>query len=495
MSIFKKQSVAWTPHVYQKKAVKFLLEHACAALLLDPGLGKTSITLAAIRFLKKKGVINKVLLLAPLRVAHSVWPKEVEKWTDFKGLKVVVLHGPNKDELLKTEADVYVTNYESLDWLLAVKKTKKVSVKTGKTITTYDVSVPRFKKFGFDTLVIDELSKLKSTRSGRFKTLKTVLGTFSKRWGLTGSPAANGLMDLFGQCFCLDQGRTLGQYITHYQMEYFDKGQDGFSWVLREGSEDKIYKRLAPLALRMADTDYLDVPMVVENNIYIDLPDKTRRVYDQLEEDLITMLEEGVVTASTAATASMKIRQVCSGGLYLDAEVSQLVKAPKSARKWVNLHTEKVDALADLIDELQGSPLLVAYDFEHDLDRLMIKFGKDIPYIGGGVSTARSNKLKTAWNRGELPVLFGHPKSIAHGLNLQEAGFHVCWHSPTWNYEEYDQFIRRVKRQGNKSKKIFVHHILARDTIDEVMLEVLKVKRKGQNALFDALKKLSRRRK
>ena len=483
--LFKPSSKPWQPHAYQKKAVKFLLEHAASALFLDPGLGKTSITLAAIKLLKQKKVLNKVLLIAPLRVCYSVWPKEVDKWTDFGGLKVAVLHGPKKEEALWSEADIYVINPEGLDWLLKAEKTKSASGKT-----KVNVDLRRFKRLGFDTLVVDELSKFKHTSTNRFKALKQVLHLFSRRWGLTGSPASNGLLDLFGQCFVLDQGRTLGQYISHYRMQYFIQSHDGFSWNIRQGAEQEIYERLSPLALRMAAEDYLDMPTLIENNIRVDLPSNVMTMYDQLEDDLIAKIDSKIVVASTAAAASIKCRQVANGGLYLDPEVEALIKLPKSSREWVNLHTEKVDALADLIEELQGSPLLVAYDFAHDLDRLQEKLGKEVPYIGGGVSAKRSSELEAQWNAGKLPVLLGHPQAMAHGLNLQEMGNHVCWHSLTWDYELYDQFIRRVLRQGNKSKKVFCHHIMARGTVDEVMLQAVKSKRKGQNALFDALKKL-----
>ena len=483
-TLFRQLSTPWKPHNYQKQAVKFLLEHAAAALFLDPGLGKTSITLAATKLLKQKKVLNKVLLVAPLRVCHSVWPNEIEKWKDFNKLKVTVLHGPHKDELLKEEADIYVINPEGLEWLLQVQKTK---TKTGKTQVKVDLR--RWKKLGFDTLVIDELSKFKHVQTNRFKAMKLVLHTFSRRWGLTGSPAANGLLDLFGQCFVLDEGRTLGRYISHYRMQYFDQGYDGFSWSLKEGADEQIYERLRPLALRMGD-DLLDMPKLVENNIRVKLPEKVMKVYDELEEDLVTKLAEGIVTAKTAAVASGKCRQVASGGIYIDPEVQALVKLPTTKKEWVDLHEAKLDALQELIEELQGSPLLIAYDFGHDLERLRKRFGKDLPYIGGGVSTARSQELETKWNKGELPYLFGHPQSIAHGLNLQECGHHVAWHTLTWNYELYDQFNRRVRRQGNKAKRVFVHHILAEGTIDEVILATLKLKKRGQNALFEALKKI-----
>lgn len=489
--LLKQSSKPWTPHAYQKKAVKFLVEHGAGALFLDPGLGKTSITLAAIKLLKKKKIIEKVLLVAPLRVCHSVWPAEVEKWKDFNELEVCVLHGPNKAQLLEeSNADIFVINPEGLDWLLDAQKTKG---KNGKT--QVKVSIRRWKKFGFDTLVIDELSKFKHTNTNRFKALKLVIGTFGRRWGLTGSPAANGLMDLFGQCYILDEGRTLGRYITHYRNQYFNPAHDGFNWVLKEGADDAIYERLNPLALRMAAEDHLDMPKLVENNILVNMDPKARKVYDELENTMLAELDEGTVTAATSASASVKCRQVASGGIYLDPDVKALVKLPRSNRKWVNLHYDKVDALIGLIDELQGSPLLVAYDFKHDLDRLQDRLGKDIPYIGGGVSTKRSTELEKEWNAGNLPYLFGHPQSIAHGLNLQEKGNHVAWLTPTWNYELYDQFIRRVRRQGNRSKRVFVHHIIVEDTIDEVVIDALRSKKRAQNALFDALKKLSKRRR
>lgn len=489
--LFKQYSEPWKPHAYQKKAVKFLLEHACAALFLDPGLGKSSITLAALKLLKAKGMFNKALIVAPLRVCYGVWPKEVAKWTDFEHLKVEVLHGPKKDEALKREADIYVINPEGLDWLLQTKKSKGLTNKT-----RVEVDLRRFKSLGFDIIVIDELTKFKNTGSDRFKTLKLVHKTFGRRWGLTGSPAANGLLDLFGQCYILDEGRALGPYITHYRQKYFTPvDRNGFVWRPQEGAEEKIYERLAPLALRMSAEDHLDLPQLVENNIRLELPDEARRVYDQLEEDLISQVESSRIVASNAAVASGKCWQVASGGIYLDPEVTALGFKVKGSKEWHDLHHEKVEALADLVEELQGEPVLVAYNFAHDLARIQAKLGKDVPYIGGGISTKRSSELESLWNQGKLPVLLGHPQSIGHGLNLQEAGHHVVWHTMTWDFELYDQFIRRVLRQGNKSKRVFVHHLLMKDTIDEIMLYALKSKNKGQKALFEGLKTLAKKRR
>lgn len=485
-----RESQPWRPHAYQKKAVRFLLDHAAGALFLDPGLGKTSITLAAIKLLKSKHQVEKVLLVAPLRPCYSVWPEEILKWTDFKDLKVVVLHGPKKDQLLKEDADVYVINPEGLDWLLKATKTKG---RNGKTSVSVDVRA--FKKLGFDTLVVDELTLFKNTNSNRFKALKTVIPTFGRRWGLTGSPAANGLLGLFGQCYVLDEGRSLGKYITRYRAEYFKQHPDGFNWYPAEGAEERIYERLSPLVLRMSAEDYLELPELITNDIVVDLPDDVYRMYLEIEDDLITQIADKRIVASTAAAACLKCRQIANGGVYLDADIEALIKLPKSKREWVNLHTAKVDALADLINELQGSPLLVAYDFEHDLDRIREKLGKDIPYIGGGVSATRSRELEKMWNAGKLEVMLGHPQSIARGLNLQEVGNHICWHSLTYDYELFDQYIRRLLRQGNKAKKVFNHRIIAKGTIDRAIIGALGSKRKGQQALFDGLQQLAKRRR
>lgn len=475
--------------VTRKKRSSFCLstlQVACSSNLVS--LGKTSATLAAIKFLKKRGLISKVLIVAPLRVCYSVWPREIEKWDDFRDLTYTILHGSDKEDNLEEDVDIYLVNPEGLDWLLKAQKTK-----TAKGKTRVDVDLRRWKKLGFDTLVVDELSKFKHTQTNRFKGIKHVLPTFQRIWGLTGSPAANGLMDLFGQCYILDQGRTLGPYITHYRMKYFDKSYDGYSWVLREGAEKEIYQRLKPLVLSMKAEDHLDMPAVVENNIIVDLPEDVMEIYRHLEDDLIAKIEDKVVVATNAAAASTKCRQVANGGVYIDQEVEALVRLPKTKRDWVDLHTAKVDALADLVEELQGSPILVAYDFGHDLARIQEKFGKDVPYIGGGVTPKRSTQLEQMWNNKELPILFGHPQSIGHGLNLQEAGNHVAWLALTWNYELYDQFIRRVLRQGNASKRVFVHHFIAKGTIDHAILAAVKSKKNGQNALFQALKGLRRR--
>lgn len=487
--LFRQLSEPWKPHNYQKVGAKFLVEHASAGIFADPGLGKTAMALAAISFLKKRGLVEKVLIVAPVRVCHNVWPKEILKWTDFKHLTVEVLHGPDKDLRLKRQADIYVINPEGLDWLLGFEKTK--SQKTSKV--KVDVDVARFKRLGFDLLLVDELNKFKHVQSTRFKGFKQVLHTFGRRWGLTGSPAANGLMDLFGQIYMLDLGRSFGPYITHFRNQYFVPDRYGYNYTLQPDGEQRIYERIEPLVIRMGD-DLLDMPELVDNDIMIELPASAREIYDRLEQDLLAAVGTRLVTAANAANVSMKCRQVACGGIYLDPELlASGLRLPKSQREWVNLHDAKIEALANLVDELQGSPMLVAYDFQHDLDRLRKAFPRGI--YACDYSAKQFSAIEDKWNRGEIELLFGHPQSIGHGLNLQGAGHHVCWHSPTWDYDLYDQFLRRVYRQGNKHKRVFNHRLIVSNSVEEVIYATLRQKHTGQQALFTALLELADRRK
>lgn len=489
LPLFRAPPVPWKPHRGQKLGMKWLLEHQNAGLFADPGVGKTSITYGAFKILRQKGQARRMLVVAPLKPAWLVWPAEAEKWTDFYDLKVVVLHGPDKEEKLQEDADVYVVNFDGLLWLTGAETSK---TPTGKT--RVKVNLKRIMDKGFDILVIDELSKTKHPSSARHKALKQIIHLFSRRWGLTGSPASNGLMDLFGQIYMLDMGKALGQFITHYRHRYFVPDfQDPRIWRLQHGAEDLIYKQLEPLVLRLDADDYVDMPSVKDVMIKLELPPEARRVYDQLEEDLIAQLGESTITAVSAGVASMKCRQIAAGGIYLNDDLLKLFKKSELQRRkrdWLPIHDEKTEALVDLVDELQGRPLLVAYDFNHDLDRIRAKLG-DVPHLGAGVAGRRAQEIEAAWNRGELPVLLGHPQSMGHGLNLQGSGCcHVCWYSLTWDYELYDQFIRRVRRQGATVDRVFVHHLVMRDTVDENIVWALRRKERTQRALLDALKQL-----
>lgn len=489
---YASSSKPWKPHAYQKRAMKFLLEHAGAGLFLDPGLGKTSITLGALKVLRKEGVHLKALVIAPLRVCGSVWPAEAEKWKDFEDTRVVVLHGKDKEELLHGEGDVFCMNPEGLEWLFGVTKTK---LRSGKTRVDVDAKRVRyvFTTLGFDTLVVDESTKFKHSSSQRFKILKLVLHKFHRRWILTGTPAPNGLMDLFSQVFIMDLGNALGEYITHYRATYFNPvGFGGFNYVLQEGAAALIYKKLKNLVLRLAANDYLDVPEIFPVPHEFELPASAREIYDVMEDEMVVDMDLGKVTAPNAATASGKCSQIANGGLYKQTDVVVSARRMKGKDNWMLMHNVKTELARNIVDELNGQPVLIAYEFDHDLARLKEEFGEDMPYIGGGVSLAKSKEIEKRWNRGEIPVLALQPASAAHGLNLQGASEaeigHVIWYGITWDYELFDQLIKRLARQGSKHKRVFAHLLIARKTVDVAKWYALRAKEKGQNNLLDALR-------
>ena len=472
----------WTPHEYQVLGMEFLLQNSGAGLFLDPGLGKTSTTLGALRILFKEKQIRRALIVAPLRVAQLVWPAEVQKWADFNHLRVVVLHGPEKNKRIRQDADIYVINPEGLGWLMAGG---------------------RFKQVGADVLVIDESSKFKNMQTARYKTLKPVLPKFKRRWILTGTPAPNGLLDLFGQVYVMDLGRALGPYISHYRAMYFspgasfnrtftDKnGQDvtkkiTVGWSLNPGCDTLIYEKLSPYIMRMDAKDYIKVPEIVEADIWVNMPDSAHEIYKQIEDEMVAMIDGNLVTAVSAASASVKCRQIASGGLYKQYEIDELDR-PRN-REVIHIHDEKTAALLDLVDELQGAPLLVAYEFEHDLQRLRKAFGDDLPVIGGGTKEAEALRIQADWNAGRIPVLAGHPLAMGHGLNLQGVSRFVAWYTPTWNAELYEQFNKRVARQGNNHESVIVYRFLTRGTVDRAVVAACGSKIRTQNALLNALR-------
>lgn len=448
------------------RAVKWLLERGAAGLFLDPGLGKTSITLAALDVLREKGLMRGALVIAPLRPCYLVWPAEVQKWADFAHLKVAILHGPKKEEALRSRADIYVINPEGLRWLF-------LKIGLGRD------------NWPFDVLVVDESTKFKHTNTQRFKELREPLRRFRRRYILTGTPAPNGLMDLFGQIYLLDLGNALGQYITHFRTKFFNSGgYGGYEWFLKAGADKEIYDRIAPLVLRMDQKDYLELPPLIEVDHWVDLPAPAMRVYVDLETRFVADLESGKIKAATAGAATTKLRQIANGGIYLDEVVN-------GKRRAEHLHATKTDALIELLEKLSGQPTLVAYEFEHDLARIKNDLKRegfgDVPHLGGGVPMRTAMRVAEDWNAGKLPVLLGQPQSIAHGLNLQKTGRAVIWYSLTWDLELYDQFVRRVWRQGQTSR-VFVYRILARKTIDEAVLAAIRAKTKTQGALLNALR-------
>lgn len=428
-----------------------------------------------------------MLIVAPLRPMRLVWPAEAHKWTDFHELKVAVLHGWRRDELLASDADVCVTNFESLDWITDAKWVANPSNPKRKQLV---VDLRRFKALGFDTLVVDEVSRLKHYKSNRSRTVQIIANTFARRWGLTGTPAGNGLEGLFGQCLAIDGGRTFGPYITHFRARYMLPHPSGFGWLMRKGANDEIYERVKPMAIRL---EARGTAPVVDNVLKFDLPPAARRVYDALEEEMVARIGERKVVAVSAGVASMKCAQVAEGGIYLDPDVRELLAGRRPAdREWEDLHEEKVDLVEELVEELNGQPLLVAYDFRHGLERLKRRF-KNVAVLGSGVSPKEEARIEAAWNANDLPILLGHPQSIGHGLNLQRGGArHLAFHSLSWDWELVDQMIRRLRRRGG-ADRVTVHWLVARDTVDEVKFWAVRGKAKTQDALLDALKNVRKR--
>ena len=471
----------WKPHDYQKKAVKYLVERANAALLLDPGLGKTSISYAAFKVLKSSGMFKGALVVAPRRVAVSTWPQEQAEWSDFEGLTVAVLHGPRKDDRVMQRADVYVINYEGLPWLIREGHMARL-----------------LKDKWIDILVIDELSKVKHIKSGRHKQLAAWAHKFARRWGLTGSPASNGLLDVFGQMFILDFGAALGIYYTHFRWNFFyphSMQADFPVWLPRPGADKLIYEALKPVALRMDAKKLVKMPEPVPVPLRLELDDKTRKVYDAMERDFFSILDGlEMVTAATAAAAGMKCRQIATGAIYED-KVDPLTGAPRTGtRKWTLLHDAKLEALEDLVDELQGQPLLLVYQFGHDLERILAKY-PGIPVIGGGTSDKKALAFESEWNKNEHPIMAVHPQAVGHGLNFQKGGaHHLFFFTPDYDFEIYDQTVRRLMRQGNTAERVFIHMPITRDTVEEAIVASLRVKRRTQDALLEALDTYRKRR-
>jgi len=450
-------SEPWHPHEYQLRAIKLLLSQGSGGLLLDPGLGKTAVCLAAYKILKKKRMApGGMLVIAPLRPCYSVWPNEMEKWAEFNELTYAVIHGPDKADMLALDADIHIINPEGLAWL-------------------FDPKAKRWRNW--TVLCVDESTKFKASGTKRFKLMRHHFPNFDRRWILTGTPVPNGIMDLFGQIFILDLGNALGRYITHYRNQYFHvEPWDRYNYIPNHGSWEKIVERIDPLVLRLSAQDYLDMPDLPPiDPIYVDLPEEAREKYKDLEDEFITQIEEGTIIAANSAVAGGKCRQICNGALYINAE-----------HDWVSIHDAKLDALEELLEELGGAPTLVMYEFNHDKERLLGRFGSATPVLGGGTSARKADGYIQQFNDGHIPLMICHPGSMAHGLNLQETCHHLIWFGLTWNLEYYDQAIARIYRQGQKNP-VFVYHILAHDTLDDRVMNVLADKDKTQKKLFASL--------
>lgn len=415
------------------------------------GLGKSVITLSAIFDLCLDSfLVCKVLVIAPLRVARDTWPAEIKKWDHLKGLSYSVAVGTEKERIdaLKKQSTLYIINRENVDWLV------------------HKSGIP----FHFDMVVIDELSSFKSYGAKRFKSLLKVRPSVKRIVGLTGTPSSNGLMDLWAEFRILDLGQRLGRYISHYRNTYFkpDKrnAQIIFSYKPLPGAEDEIYKQISDITISMKSTDYLKMPEYVSNEVFVTLSEKEWKVYSDFKEDMVANLGDEEIDAVNAAVLSGKLLQMANGAVY-DSENKAHV-----------IHDKKLDALEDLIEGANGKPVLVAYWYKHDLERIKDRFP---------VKQIQSSKDIEDWNDGKIPIAVIHPASAGHGLNLQSGGSTLIWFGLTWSLELYQQTNARLYRQGQKDT-VIVHHIITKNTIDEDVLLALTKKEKTQDALIDAVK-------
>lgn len=441
----------YNPHEYQSYATEFILSHPISAVFLEMGLGKSVITLSAIFDLCLDSfLVCKVLVIAPLRVARDTWPAEIKKWDHLKGLSYSVAVGTEKERIdaLKKQSTVYIINRENVDWLV------------------HKSGIP----FHFDMVVIDELSSFKSYGAKRFKSLLKVRPSVKRIVGLTGTPSSNGLMDLWAEFRILDLGQRLGRYISHYRNTYFkpDKrnAQIIFSYKPLPGAEEEIYKQISDITISMKSTDYLKMPEYVSNEVFVTLSEKEWKVYSDFKEDMVANLGDEEIDAVNAAVLSGKLLQMANGAVY-DSENKAHV-----------IHDKKLDALEDLIEGANGKPVLVAYWYKHDLERIKERFP---------VRQIQSSKDIEAWNDGKIPIAVIHPVSAGHGLNLQSGGSTLIWFGLTWSLELYQQTNARLYRQGQKDT-VIVHHIITKNTIDEDVLLALTKKEKTQDALIDAVK-------
>jgi SNF2 family DNA or RNA helicase len=446
----------YSPHEYQTFATDYILEHPVSAIFLECGLGKSVITLTAIFDLTLDSfLIRKVLVIAPLRVAADTWPAEIEKWDHLRGLKYAVAVGSERQRksALLQRAQVYIINRENVEWLVC---------RSG---------LP----FDYDMVVVDELSSFKSHQAKRFKSLLKARPSVKRIVGLTGTPSSNGLMDLWAEFRLLDMGQRLGRFIGKYRAEYFapDKrnGQVVFSYKPLPGAEKKIYEQISDITVSMKNADHLKLPELVTNEVPVWLSEKERNRYEEFKRNMAIDLKDGEVTAANAAALSGKLLQMANGAVYGDDGAVR------------RIHERKLDALEDLIEAANGKPVLVAYWFRHDLERITERLKRlHIPFskLDDAASIRR-------WNNGELPVALIHPASAGHGLNLQAGGSCLVWFSLTWSLELYQQTNARLWRQGQKDT-VVVHHIVARGTIDEQVMKALKNKDKTQAALIEAVK-------
>ncbi|MDO5398241.1 MAG: DEAD/DEAH box helicase [bacterium] len=442
----------FSPHNYQTYAIDYIETHPVAAVLLDMGLGKTVISLTAIADLLFDSFdAHRVLVVAPLRVARDTWPAEIAKWQHLQHLTYAVAVGTVKERkaALMAGADITIINRENLGWLIN----------------------SRGCDFDYDMVIIDELSSFKNHKSKRFQSLMKVRPKIKRIVGLTGTPSSNGLMDLWSEFKLLDFGDRLGRFITHYRNNYFipDKrnGEIIYSYKPMPSAEDAIYRKISDITISMKSTDHLQMPELITSQYEVHLSEEEKKRYEELKAGLILELPEGEITAANAASLTGKLSQLANGAIYDDEG------------NIIEFHDRKLDALEDIIESANGKPLLVAYWFKHDLQRIKKRFD---------VREIKTSKDIIDWNNGNISVAVIHPASAGHGLNLQVGGSTLIWFGLTWSLELYQQTNARLWRQGQTSGTVVIEHIITKGTIDERILKALSLKEVTQNALIDAVK-------
>ena len=444
------------PHSYQQYAINFITHNPITAVLLDMGMGKTAITLMAIDYLMYEYFeIVKVLVICPLRVTRT-WRDEVDKWEELSGYRLSIVTGTvaQRKKALAADADIYIINRENVPWL--VNKSNVL--------------------FNFDMVVIDELSSFKNHQTARHKALMKVRPFIKRIVGLTGTPASQGLMDLFAEFKVLDMGQRLGRFIGQYRLNYFKpdrvNGPVVYSYKLLPGAEEQIYEKIQDITISMKAVDYLDMPELISTKYPVYLDEAEMEKYKELKEELILSTPEHEVTAANAASLVNKLSQMANGAVYSDE------------KQVITYHDRKLDALEDIIEAANGKPILVAYWFKHDFDRITKRLQK----MGVDYGKIDSEESITAWNSRRIPVALIHPASAGHGLNLQQGGNTMVWFGITWSLELYQQCVCRLYRQGQAEGTVTIIHLISKGTVDERIMKALSEKDSTQNSLIDAVK-------
>lgn len=440
----------YNPHNYQQFATDFILEHPISCLMLDMGLGKTIITLTALWQLALDSFdVSRILVIAPKRVAADTWPKELTKWEHLKGLDASLVMGTQaeREAALRRKTFLYIINRENVSWLVENHP------------------------WDFDMVVIDELSSFKSNQAQRFKAMKKVRPLVSRIVGLTGTPAPNSLLDLWPEMYLMDMGQRLGRFIGGFRDRFFTPDKRNreiiYSYKPREGAEEAIYGLISDICISMKAVDYLDMPELIMNRVEVSMDSRERKIYDDFQRDMVVSLQGEELDAVNAAALSGKLTQMANGAVYGEN------------RKVLHIHDRKLDALEDLMEAANGKPLLVAYWYEHDLQRIKARF-KNARCID-------TTQDIDDWNAGKIPLALIHPASAGHGLNLQDGGCTIVWFGLTWSLELYQQLNARLWRQGQKHT-VVIHHIVTKDTHDEDVLRALDNKDTRQSALIDAVR-------